>query len=78
MHGYLRAFTSETHAQVSETARTGAAAGHSRESDQERRHTTPIHLHIIELVDSILTLYVGMVPTRPSSPVHETALTLQL
>ena len=37
-HGYLRAFTSETHAQVSETARTGAAAGHSEESGRERRH----------------------------------------
>ena len=32
MHGYLRAFTTETHAQVSETVRTGAAAGHSGES----------------------------------------------
>ena len=37
-HGYLRAFTSETHAQVSETARTGAAAGHSGESGRKRRH----------------------------------------
>ena len=37
-HGYLRASTSETHAQVSETARTGAAAGHSGESGRERRH----------------------------------------
>ena len=37
-HAYLRAFTSETHAQVSETARTGTAAGHSGESGRERRH----------------------------------------
>ena len=37
-HGYLRAFASETHAQVSETARTGAAAGHSGESGRECCH----------------------------------------
>ena len=37
-HGYLRASTSETHAQVLETARTGAAAGHSGESGREHRH----------------------------------------
>ena len=39
-HGYLRAFTSESHVQVSETARTGAAAGHSGESGRECRHAS--------------------------------------
>ena len=36
-HGYLRASTSKTHAQVSETARTGAA-DHFRESGWEFNH----------------------------------------
>ena len=59
LYGYVQALTSETHMQVSETARTRATAGHSGESGWEHCHTpsgklslggtTPLLLvHVVE------------------------------